>query len=239
MTNLKTVILALSIYFTCFAASGQDSLINRVINDLNEPVLSGEVLNYFFQASGSQYFIDGWTKGDIYLESGDVTRDRLLQYNGYRDQLYWLNPSSGDIVILDKHLVSGFTLAMPLSADTATFRKVSADLNGIRDPDGVFVQVLVDDAYSLLVLRRIVNTGERNIMQGERMVTLPVLEPRPVYIIRSPGNNYQSLQRLRRRNFINLFPGQQDDLRRELIRERNRVRSENQLVEAVKTLNTL
>ncbi len=239
MINLRIAILALSISFTFCAVSGQDPLIDRVINDLNEPVLSGEVLNYFFQAEGSQYFIDGWTKGDIYLETGDVTRDRMLQYNGYKDQLYWLNPSTGDIVILDKHLVSSFTLEMPLTADTATFMKVSADLNGIRDPDGVFVQVLVDDAYSLLVMRRIVNTGERNIMQGERMVTLPVLESRPVYIIRSPDNSYQSLQRLRRRNLINLFPGQRDDLRRELAGRRNRVRNEKQLLEAVKILNTL
>ncbi len=239
MTKYSLAIISLSIKLSTSIVSGQSAEINGVINDLNEPVLYGEVLNHHFQAVGSQYFIDGWTEGEIYLENGEIAHNRMMQYNGFRDQLYWLNPSTSDIVILDKYLVRKFNLRMPLTADTVTFRRIEPGLNGSYGPDGIFAQVLVEDDCSLYVFRKIENTGERNIVQNERRVTLPVLEPRPVYIIRNPDNSYNSFQRIRRQTVINLFPGISDELRRELLETRNRVRNEEDLIEAVLIANHL
>ncbi len=239
MTKYSLAIAILSIKLSTGIVYGQSADINGVIKDLNEPVLYGEVLNHHFQAVGSQFFIDGWSEGNIYHEKGGVSRNKMLQYNGYKDQLYWLNPSTGDIVILDKNLVRKFTIKMPLTADTVTFRKIEPVRTNNHDPAGSFVQVLVEDEISLYVMRKIDNTGERTIVQNERRVTLPVLEPRPVYIIRHPGNRYTNLHRMRRQSFINLFPETGNRLRDALQEKRNRVRNEKELIEAVVIANQI
>ncbi len=239
MTKYSQAILSLLIALSTCIVSGQQSGINSVINDLNEPVIYGEVLSHHFQAAGSQFFIDGWSEGNIYHENGGVSRNKMLQYNGYKDQLYWLNPSTADIVIVDKLLVSKFTLRMPLTHDTVTFKRIEPGTKNDYGPDGIFAQVLAEGEYSLYAMRKIENTGERNIVQNERRVTLPVLEPRPVYIIRCPGNLYHRLQRIRRQNFINLMPEIGNELRVALQERRNRVRSEEDLIEAVLIANQL
>lgn len=213
--------------------------INSILNELNEPVLFGEILEGHIQTEGSQFFINGWTKGDIHLKNGDISRNMMLQYNGYKDQLYWLNPSSGEIIIPDRTFISGFTLLEPGTDDTLTFIKKDAPSSGSFQTDEIFVQMLVDDAYSLFVFRRIENTGNRNIVQNNRRISLPVLEPGPVYFIRFPDKSLESFQRISRRAVINIFPGIKDDLKRALAERRIRISSEEDLIEVIRIINRL
>ncbi len=219
--------------------SAQSPDINEIINELNTPTLFGEIVDYHKPTAGSRFFIDGWTKGDIFLKNGDIASNRMLQYNGYTDQLYWLNISSNNIIALDKPIIKKFTLADPNNDETYIFKNIKVISANSSDTSEIFAQEVVEDKYSLFVSRRIEQTGRTNIRQNNRLIEVPVLQPRPVYYLKLPDDGFVKFTRLRNSVMYDLIPGKEEKIRNLFSDHRIRIRNESDLIDAVRIMNKL
>lgn len=204
-----------------------------------QPHLSGEVYSPAVIFSGSPYFINAWSIGQVILKTGKVADSCVLRYNGYLDELFWLSPETYDQVMLDKGLIAGFRLFDAAGKQWVDFEQIE-----IRDPltgarRTIFAQRLLQEHVSLYAYRYVRETGATaSVMQGGQLIQRRVIGPEYQFFILNENGESQRIQ-MNRRSFLQLFPEKHQELRRELRRNRNRLRNEQQLVSAVRLLNRL
>lgn len=227
------ILLALALNFIGVSAQAPDK--TDIINKLNKPVLFGEIVGSHEPTAGSPFFIEGWSKGDIHLKNGEIAGDVMIQYNGFRDRLYWLNPDTGRTIAIESSIIAGFTLDHPETGELITFR----NLRNNTDDTAKFVQILVEDEYSLYVERTVEATGRRNIRQEGRQVEVPVLQPNPVYYIIMPDDSLAKVSRIRSSLISELFPEKEEAISAAIVGRRLRLRTESDLIDVIKVINEL
>ncbi len=198
-----------------------------------EPKLSGEVYSFTMQAEGSYYLNRNWSDGDVLLATGEKVKNELFKYNGFLDELVWLNAKTYQPVKVDKEMVEEFTLYLPGERRPFVFQNITIDIALSAETKNIFAHSLYEGEISLVAHRRIIRTGQ-SLRSGEgTLYAVARLKPEPVFYIVMPDNKAFEVRRFSRRSLYRIFPDHRRELR-SAFRDRGlRIRSENDLIQAV------
>lgn len=201
-----------------------------------EPLLCGEVYSIPKGFSGNQYFNKDWTAGDIVLDNGDTANDKLLKYNGFLDELIWLDSASNRQVKLEKHFIREFSLKMP-GDRVFRFKRIQDRQLITGGPADIFVEVLCENAASLYVQRIIATRGVTTKYIEGKDYSLDHLEPQPKYFLVLPDGQTAVFRWMNKRSFLRTLPGSYAKTVKNIMWEKNLpLRNEKQLADIVKLL---
>jgi hypothetical protein len=201
-----------------------------------EPPLCGEVYSIPKGFSGNQYFNKDWLAGDIVLDNDDTANNKLLKYNGFLDELIWLDSANNRQVKLEKHFIREFSLKMP-GARVFRFKRIQERQLITGNSSDIFVEVLSENAASLYVQRIIATRGITTKYIEGKDYSLDHLEPQPKYFLVLPNRQTVVFRWINKRSFLRTLPGSYAKTIKNIVREQNLpLRSEKQLAEIVKLL---
>ncbi len=178
--------------------------------------LSGEAFAFNLFASGSQYLFEEWVRGEVSLATGAVVKAESLRYNGYLDELIWLNPLGSMPVMVDKSLVSSFVLYGPHDRQPLVFEKISHRSWYASEPSQIYAQVLYRGEMSLMAYRNIRKTGENTIYTESGITVKENISPSHEYFLLSPEGRVHQIRQFNRRTFRRLFPDHRTEIRQAL-----------------------
>ena len=217
----------------------------KTINDKQELLmfeakLSGEVVVPDNLYVGSPYFINDWSKGEVTLRTGQVIHNKFLKYNGLTDDLIWRNDSSFLEVKLDKKLISEFVLLEANETVRYSFKKIMLPFFIGNDTIEVFAQILArTDLISLYKIRRVII--ERNIAEGQsgHILVKKSLSADPYYFLAFKGKKGIKATKITRKLLLSTFPVNADKIKSVLIEHKNKLKTDEELEQMVKLLNTI
>ena len=200
-----------SIYFSflvmCISMHAQTNvgLVVPAVDSTFSAKLTGEYFYENKQYIGQQYFNDTWAQSDILLSTGEMINNVSLKYNGFFDEVIWLNNSNYGKFKLDKSYIQEFWLKNEQNP-TIHFKKINvSEPDNDHRPD-IFVEIGVEDKISLYIQRKISVVETQTMYKNDAYRNFEVIEATPVYYIRLPSNRYLKINRVRRRTFLKLFP---------------------------------
>jgi hypothetical protein len=160
------------------------------------------------------YFNTDWLSGDIFLLDGRVIRNKKIKYNGFLDELFWLESESNLIVRLDKEAIVKFHFTNFQGDTSVNFRKLKIKRNSSNDSIEIFGQELYLGDLSLFVLHSfyfektvIVQVDGRNILKD-------IYKKDPVYYIKFLDNTTVGFKKFSRKNIYAFAPGKKDQIRK-------------------------
>ena len=230
----KKIILWLSILLASFRVNCQDELFFYDINvsQLNEPTLFGEIQYQQVITAGSQFLFNEWVKGDVELFNGRIARNVNLKYNGYTDELIWLNPAN-KTVLLDKNAVVRFTITSPINGEKITFKNQKVKVPYFTQPVNTFLQEMYIGDYKLYVFRQVVQSGRQINTDKNRTYEVPEVKPKPLYYIQQPDGQWVMFLKPKRSVFSNLNPSKKVEIKKQLSLSRIRFRSEQDIIDVI------
>jgi hypothetical protein len=204
-----------------------------------QPHLPGEVYTPPVVHAGSPWFLADWLKGEVTLTNGQTTRDVLLRYNGYFDELFWLTPVDFEQVQLDKQLIMSFAFYDPEEDEWFRFERLDKRNVLTGNTENVFAQLLTGNEIRLYVHRKIRETGATtSTMVGGVLMARQVLGPDYNYFLKRSDSEAQAIS-VNRRSLLRAFPGYRHEIRQKLRHHHIRIRNEAQLITAVELINDL
>jgi hypothetical protein len=232
---MRKWMITLMIIFQAALLYGQEEQM-QYYSELFESRLSGELYYSNSSYSGSQLFQERWFPGDIILESGKIVHVNVIAYNGFEDELLWVNLDLNKMIKLDKGLVKGFVLRDSTNFSEMIFAKFPMKSIYEKDSVKIFVQILFSNKIKLYAHRRIVvgSVVDRNTKYSRYS-----LDYRPVYYMFLPGGEKISMIKIRKKHMLAVFPERKPEIRKKLRKNRIRVNNETGLVEAVKIIEEL
>jgi hypothetical protein len=208
-----------------------------ILAQVSEPKLSGELYTPPNRFANSQYYFDGWLTGHIIMTSGEIATNRKIQYNAYLDEVFWLHCSLYRHVRLDRKLIKGFTV------NTGDNNQVEFKRMHIEDSPGltkdIFVEVLHNDAISLYS-RRIYRESSniRSATVGGVIVSRIVLMRDFKYFLELQDGSIIQVNR-NRRSLYQSFPVYRSEISKLLRQSRNRIRTDEDFINAVRQINNI
>ena len=239
MARIQIIILSIALLFLCSKGWAQNVNRNEILREMGKPVLFGEIFNQKLQVHGTPFFIEEWSRGDIYLVNDVIASGEMLKYNGLTNKLHWFDSSRNTTIILDKAPITGFSMEDPHSNEQLIFRKSEQDFSIDGEGGGIFLQLLYEGDFSLYVHRKVIERSRRVVYQNDQRVELPVLEAQPVYYVDVAGGELVQIRRMRKSFLYDLATGYEDAIRQALADHPSRLRSERMLIAAIKAINKL
>jgi hypothetical protein len=236
MCKLKYIFFAIA-FWPVFIVQGQKpTSCDAVLNSLIEPNLTGDSYQSPLPLSsiGSQFFIEDWLNGDIYLSNKNIVRNMNLRYNAYLDMLIWLTPLNYEQVKLDKAPIEGFCLNGKSGA-THCFIKIPIKYDLSFDSLVVFGEVLYQSRISLFAYRRVDFAGY-DINSTDYYIETYKLST--LYLFRLENGKTIGFRRYKKRDVVKLFPDKKEMIiakLREL--KQHHFRTEADLINITKALN--
>lgn len=228
--------LALLLVFSPLLADGDK---NDALVPPNQARLSGEVFTFSLHSDGSMYYPETWNPGRVTLRSGEVVEAEQLRYNGYLDQLIWLNTETLQQIQVDKPLVHSFTLQLTSPRDTLHFENITFKRWYETDFQNIFGQMMYRGEIRLLVHRQIVTNREISEVRGSTLVARAQLKADPIFYVLMPGNEAREIKRFNRKALYRLFPEHADQIREAFRQNHLRIRNEQELIQAVKIIDLI
>jgi hypothetical protein len=186
-----------------------------------EPYLSGELFESALTIDATTFFNQEWLPGDIFLSGGEVSRNKLIKYNGLLDELFWKEPVSNNIIRIDKEGIVQFHY-LNFRGDTSVyFRKIKVKPNAKSDSAEVFAQVIYDGAASLCILHTFFVDRKESIINNGIQLERNIYEEEPNYIFRFSNNKTVILKKLTRKNLYTLSPGNNERIKEFLKTNKN------------------
>lgn len=237
MRNIS--ILALHVAFLIFARSSwaQTTDIFVAINKMNEPLLSGEVILVQEQTVGSPYLLSNWSLGSVELTNGDVASNVLINYNCLHDQLHMFNPNVGKAIIVDKSSVVAFKLQNRPDEEPIRFIKVNS--KGTSTSESIFVQVLAEGKYTLVVYRQMVVSGKEVVNHNGKLSELPRIRPKHKYYLINSKGTIAAIE-TNKRSVLSALDDNEKIIARNIISSKNiRLRRESGVADLIIAINNL
>jgi hypothetical protein len=211
-----------------------DSLLGKIM----EPRLTGDLYIKPIPSSVSQFFMDDWVIGAVYLSNDQTITNVYLKYNGYIDHPIWMTDDFVQIR-LDKGPICSFCLAdRYIPGKSYCFDKIKIPKELTSDSTMVFAQVLYKNLLSLVVQRKVVLTGveERKM---DRFI-IDSYEKRNIYFFRPGEQITQGFRKINKKNVLKAFPERKEDIEKLFRSEKpNRVRTEEDLIRFAARLNDM
>jgi hypothetical protein len=176
-----------------------------------------------------------WTRGDVRLTSGTWVRGKMLRYNGYIDELFWLSEADYSQVKVDRGLIDEFILYAP--SGSLRFTRIMVHVPPIIWNREVLGEILYEGNISLYCYRRVIETGLGDYLVENRVVGGRKIAPSHLYIMELPGGTQTTISRIRRSSILNLFPENRKEIRRLLRQNRLRPSNARELAEVMKLLD--
>lgn len=182
----KYISVALLIVCISMQAQQKDSIRISEGDSIYLPKLTGEAYYEFVQYAGEQFFNKEWVKGDILLSGGTMLYNKQLKYNGFLDELIWMNLSNYKKYKLDKSSISEFWLKLN-GTDRLHFKRINVSNEDEQIPD-IFAEVKTEGKYSFYIQHKIKVVGEQDYYLNNRPYLLKTIAYRPIYYIKTPTN---------------------------------------------------
>jgi hypothetical protein len=205
----------------------------------SSPTLSGEIILPSTGLKGSQFYINDWLEGEIFFTDGTSVSDKKFRYNGYTDDVLWLHEGSKQVVLIDRNLIEKFSLYLPGNPEPLVFEKMplkSALQQGTGD---VFAHLLYKDTISLFAIRQVVKKRDVIEKRGNARGLFTEIEPKHIYFLILPCGRVAIIGKSRRKSIYRAFPEFREQLRTAFTDSRNRLRDENEMIEAVRIINEI
>lgn len=221
--------------FSIMAVSAQDKMVYKIpsTDSVFEPKLTGD---FFYESKlfiGDMYFNKDWESGDVLLNNGEYIQNKKLKYNGFEDELIWLNDLHFQKIKIDKASIREFKF----NDKNLVFRKINENEVFRDSTKQIFVQVAVDDSVSLFIQRKVSLHWPRYLVVNNVRRKYDVLIHTPVYIIRTVDKKIHVLEKLSRRNVLSIFKEHPETVR-SIIRSRElNLKKESDLIQLIHLLN--
>lgn len=193
----------------------EDKITGIALSDYNIKLPEGEIYNQ-------------WSKGDIILNNGEKITNRVIRYDGVSDQLIVSQLNDFVKLAVEKSTIKGFDIQMFNSDKILHYKKLRIKPIYSSGYEDGYAQLLVPGKTSLYASRRIQYVGATN-------------EPRTYYsyiIVKDDGSMFHFLF-YSRRYIASLFPEKKNIFKSQLRKQHNRVRNEDQLIQAIELYNSL
>ncbi|MGE5406147.1 MAG: hypothetical protein ACM3NR_00435 [Methanosarcina sp.] len=209
-SNLSTVALFCIILNASLLQTG---LCQNNFGRLNtKPCLTGELFSTE-KLSFDTWFNKEWAQGEILLVDGTVSRDSMIRYNSFLDELFWLEPVSGRTVKLDKLAIDEFRIINPAENKNIIFRRLHTNSFFLADSTDIFAEVLYSGGITLYLRHYFYFQGTQVTGPNNNRRLKDIYLESPVYYIKLK-NNVLSEVHLRRKNLYALFPDKTDAIRK-------------------------
>jgi hypothetical protein len=169
---------------------------------------------------GNQHYpSEDWIKGNVILENDITVENKLLRYNSYLDNLFWLSEGDYQQVQLDKKLIREFELLLPGNQSPAKFRRIKVNAPLYTGKNEIYGELLHEGEYlSLYAYRRVIETTRGDFVAGNKLYGGMKIKPSHLYLFVLPDGSTRVIKRIKRRNILDLFPESRNDIR-SIIRE--------------------
>ncbi len=236
MCNIKCSFLSIVLWPAIWVQAQGTYSFDAVLDSLTEPKLFGDLYKSPLPKSsvGSQFFIDDWLYGDIYLSNNNIVKNKVLKYNAYLDMLIWNPLIDYQEVKLDKDQIEAFSLHGQ-SGESYYFQKIPVKPDLASDSVVVFGEVLYLNRISLFAYRKVV-VADHEV--GVTDYYRDVYKVNTLYIFRLENGKTLGFRRHKKRDILTLFPGKKEMIiakLREL--KQHRFRTEADLINITKVLN--
>lgn len=180
---------------------------------------------------GNIFFNKQWTESSILLSTGEKVEGEHLKYNGFLDEVIWLNRTNFLPFVLDRNHIRAFYTTDSLQRPVH-FKRLQLSNN--KD---VYVQVIVQNRYSLFIQRKVVNLPSEIVSGTNGNYYCKAYGQMPVYYIQTPTGQLLTLKSISRRNVLQLFPEQKETLTALIRKHGIRLRTEEGLKAFVERIN--
>lgn len=210
-TRLMLIYIILLIIY-CPTLYGQaESCCNCKDKLIYEPGLSGEVSSIPYDTN--TYFNKNWLPGDIFLTNGEIVRNKYITYNGLLDELFCLEPKSGNTVKLDKEAIIRFHFLNFNGDTTVYFRKLKIKKDILTDSSVVFVQEIYLGKLSLYVFHTFY-VDQREIIPNKNVLfEKEIYSVKPIYFLRFTDGKTVALNSLTWKNLSGLLPEKKEQIK--------------------------
>lgn len=223
-----------------FSINAQNNVTTKVteVDSIFAPKLTGEAYIQEAGLSGNPFFNDNWLESNVLLSTGSMVYGVKLRYNGYIDEVVWMNSSNLELFKLDKSYIRDFW--MKDSLDTPIhFRQINVNDSSASNQSEIFAEVAIEGKTSLFIQRKVSHLIDKISNTGGRNYYTKILEPTPLYYIKGPSNSYSKMGKLNRRSFLKLFPEQKKSISK-LIKENHlNLKSESGLIKTIDLMNKI
>lgn len=182
---------------------------DAILDSIMQPNLTGDLYTTTVKGIGSQYFIDQWLLGDVYLSNNIVVKNRYLRFNQYYNKLMWLTSTNHQQVMLDKEPVEGFCLNTNFG-QSICFWKIPVKPDLSFDTIQVYAEVLYDDSISLFVYKRIERSGYEVIKSGA--YSKDIYRINTTYYLMMEDGKTIGFKKYRKRFVAALFPDKKKEI---------------------------
>lgn len=206
---MKKILISLLTFTFSFLSSAQQYDCNCGDSDgsynmyLQNLLISREYYNPVSYYRGEQFY-NTWAPGEVELLNGEKITDINLRYHKFLDELLWLRNSDFKTAIVNKSIVSGFTICDANQQVIGRFTKERIKLPGMAAFDA-YLEILAEGKIGFYVFRNVV----RAISESR------VVDNTTYYL--SLNNEEFHAVRLKKKSFIR-FPGIDSELMKSIIR---------------------
>jgi hypothetical protein len=209
----------------------------NLTDSISQTKLTGET--WFEQKGykGEQFFNKTWMLSDIILTTGETVYGVEVKYNGFLDELIWVNPTLNQQFKLDKQLIKEFSLKTKQGQLTHFKRLKIIKPGSTNRQSDLFAEVEVEGKISIYIQRKIsvVNTDYITIdgipSQEE------IIKPTPQYFLKFLSSDFMQLEKIKLKLLMQLLPTQKQQI--DLVMRKNnlKLKTEQDLVKLIKLLN--
>lgn len=186
---------------------------------------------------GEQFFNKSWMQSDLLLSTGEMVYGEKVKYNGFLDELIWVNSIINQQFKLDKPLIKAFRLINEQGQIRHFKQIIVSNPTSTNQQLDIFVEVEVEGKISLYIQRKINVVNTEDIVIDGTLCRQGIIKPTPQYYLKLSSTDYILLDIIKLKSFIQLFPSlkKQTDL---VIRKNNlKLKTEEDLVKLIKLLN--
>ena len=220
--------------------STEAQLVDRdknLTDSISKPKLTGET---WFEPKGykrEQFFNKFWMLSDIILTTGETVYGEKVKYNGFLDELIWVNSTLNQQFKLDKQLIREFRLKTEQGQITY-FKKIKIIKQGSTNQQSdVFAEVEVEGKISIYIRRQISIVNIEDITIDGIHCQQGIIKPTPQYYLKLLSSGFMLLEKIKLKSLIQLLPIQKKQLVLVMRKNNLKLKTEEDLVKLIKLLN--
>jgi len=154
---------------------------------------------------GTPFVTPDWTKSTIVLSTGDTIVGEKIKYNGYSDEVVWINQNNFNKFTLDKPNIKEFWIQSD-STHSAHYKQIPVPI--YPNNQKVFLETTYEGNVALYIHHRIRRTGIYTEKYEDLDYQLDVLTLNNIYLFKLPDGRWIEMHKLRKRHFLKYFPEQ-------------------------------
>ena len=208
----RRLIILLIVSLSGFYSFGQESnpcVCDSLDPEITEPKLIGDLFVNQVTGTVSQYFIDEWLYGTVFLTNHLVVQNKLLKYNGFLDRVIWITDNYQQVK-LDKESVDGFCLNEKYTHKSYCFQKIRIREELSSDSTLVYAQLLYKGNLSLYAYRKVIHAGTTE--SQDRHYIIDEFEKKDVYYFKFADNQTAGFKKINKKNILKVFPGKKEEI---------------------------